>query len=90
METQVRLNYYSRKLLLTSDLNALFARLFDEVGDTFTVSCAEMSAQEKSEAATEVDDLRVIDDRFHIFVLGDGYYLRRKDIEAEAVRLGQK
>ncbi len=90
METEVRLNYYSKKLLLTADLNSLFERLFDAVGDQFTLSCEEMSEPEKDEAVSEAGEVRMVEDRFHVFVHSDGHYLRRKDIEEESVRRGQK
>jgi hypothetical protein len=90
METDIRLNYFSKKLLLTTDLNSLFERLFKEVGNSFTVSCEEMSEQEKHEAIVEADELPLIEERFHIFVLSDGHYLRRKDIEEKAIYFGQK
>jgi hypothetical protein len=82
MEPEIRLSYYSRKLLLTTDLNSLFKNLFDKVGDHFTLSCEEMSEREKSEAVSENDDIKAVEERFHVFVLND--------IEEESVRLGQK
>lgn len=90
METDVQLNYFSKKSLLTTDLNSLFERLFNEIGDAFTVSCQEMSEREKQEAVVATDELPLIEERFHVFLLSDGHYLRRKDIEEKAVRLGQK
>jgi len=90
METDVRLNYFSKKSLLTTDLNSLFERLFNEIGDSFTVSCEEMSEWEKKEAVSETDSVTLIQDRFHVFLLSDGHYLRRKDIEEKAIQLGQK
>ncbi len=90
MEADVQLNYFSKKSLLTTDLNSLFERLFGEVGDNFTVSCKEMSEREKQQAVIEADDLPLIEERFHVFLLSDGHYLRRKDIEEKAIHLGQK
>ncbi len=90
MEPEIRLNYYSKKLLLTTDLNSLFERLFDEIGDHFTLACEEMSEQEKDEAISEAGEVRAVEERFHVFVHSDGHYLRRKDIEEASVRLGQK
>jgi hypothetical protein len=90
MAPEIRLANYSRKLLPTTDLNSLFKNLFDEVGDHFTLTCEEMSEQEKSEAVSENVDLKAVKEWFQVFVLNDGRYLRRKDIEEEPVRLGQK
>ncbi|MBI3423444.1 MAG: hypothetical protein HY011_10950 [Acidobacteria bacterium] len=90
MEANVQLNYFSKKSLLTTDLNSLFERLFNEIGGAFTVTCQEMSEREKQEALLTTDDLPLIEERFHVSLLRDGHYLRRKDIEEKAIQLGRK
>jgi hypothetical protein len=91
---EITVTFYSKKLFITLDLNMLFTCLFKEFDKSIVIRIEEMSDEEKvtsgSTSGSTGDEIRAVDERFHIFVHLEGQRRRRQDIEDLVQRLGRK
>lgn len=89
--TRIVVKYHNPRMLLTVELNALFATLFKAYGDGVSVEFAEMDERGKAESTEAVDGLRAVRERFQIFETGlPAGTRRRKDLEEATVAVGIK
>ena len=80
MSQQVRILYYSQRLLEAIDLNHLVSILLQEYGERVNVEFAPMSAAEKASLKRFVPPVNLVERR--IFIVEDGGEpRRRRDLE---------
>jgi hypothetical protein len=88
---RVAVKYYSRRMLLTADLNALLKTLFDAYGDEVTFEFVAMSEMERRASTEESAAVPVVRDRFQVFEIHEATGARRRpDVERTAVAAGAK
>jgi hypothetical protein len=84
------IKYYSSRMLLTFDMNALFMALFDTYGEDVTVEFVSMNERERRESIDEEGGIPVVRDRFQVFETGEPHEMqRRTDVEQIAIATGR-
>lgn len=86
--------YFDRKMLMTLDLNQLVHELLDTHGDQVSVEFVPMDAAEQKRCSSRNEDLAgliAVEKRFWLHELDESNQpVRRPDLEARIVDLGQK
>jgi hypothetical protein len=83
--------YHNRRMLMTVDLGALFATLFDAYGDGAIIEFAPMDERERDESVEVVDSIPLVQERFRVIETGPrSGPRRRRDLELSAIAIGQK
>jgi hypothetical protein len=86
---ELRIKYFSARMLKTLDMNQLFQCVFGKFGEC-EISFVPMTPQERAEASTDVSGMRTVNERFWIIHRSDDCWVRQREIEETVVRLGQK
>ena len=89
-KANVRIVYYSRKMLQTLDLNAATRVLMDEFGDRVSVAFEPMTNSERITAEDNSAQITVVTCRFMVKLGADGASVRREDLEEKIVAAGRK
>lgn len=93
-EARFVVRYFNRRMLMTLDLNQLVHELLECRGDRVSVEFAPMTADEQDACSTRNEDiagLTAINTRFWLLETDDANQpIRRPDLEARIVDLGQK
>lgn len=88
--SSVIVKYFNRRMLWTVDLSVLFSTLFDAFGDDLAVQFLPMNEDERKMASDETNIVVGVKDRIFLFEMVSGEVRRRADLEAIALRIGQK
>ena len=88
---RVVVKYYSCRMLLTADLNALLNTLFDVYGDDVTIEFVAMSELDRRVSTEKTAAVPVVRDRFQVFEMQEATGARRRpDVEQAAIAAGAK
>ena len=83
---RVVVKYYDSRLLLTCDINAILAAIFELCGRQVDVEFVGMSESERRDVAEEVQGIPLIQERFRVFDMEQPNTIhRRLDVEELAV-----
>jgi len=88
---RILVKYYNRKMLMTVDISALLAVLFEAYHEDISVEFQAMSESERQLSSHLSDHgIVAVDQRFQVIELCASGARRRTDLEVRAIAVGQK
>jgi hypothetical protein len=86
---EILVKFFSARLLVTLDMNQLFRRLFEKLGEC-QITFVPMTPEERARASTDTNGIEAVNDRFWILLRANDGFRRQSEIEEEVVHFGQK